>query len=87
MPSGRTDNTNGGFNDIRGMYGDDTESGLAGNDWLDLHTTWSRDHLYGAPATTSSTEAPARRSTSLDGEDGTDRCRNGRIMRNCEVII
>jgi Ca2+-binding RTX toxin-like protein len=32
-----TDNLLGGFNDLRGMMGDDTVFALAGNDWLDSH--------------------------------------------------
>jgi Ca2+-binding RTX toxin-like protein len=32
-----TNNTNGGFNVLRGMTGNDIVSGLVGNDWLDSH--------------------------------------------------
>ena len=35
-----TNNTNGGFNDLRGMMGNDTVNALAGNDWLDSHGSW-----------------------------------------------
>jgi hemolysin type calcium-binding protein len=83
-----TDNTNGGFNDLRGMYGDDTEYGLAGNDWLDLHSAWGRDHLYGGAGDDKLDGGTGKKVDYLDGGDGTgDRCRNGRIVRNCEIII
>jgi Ca2+-binding RTX toxin-like protein len=82
-----TDNTNGGLNDLRGMYGNDTEFGLAGDDWLDLHSTWGRDDLNGGAGDDRLDGGTGKKVDVLDGGDDYDRCRNGRIVRNCEEII
>jgi Ca2+-binding RTX toxin-like protein len=82
-----TDNANGGFNDLRGMYGDDTEYGLAGNDWLDSHASWGTDHLFGGAGDDKLDGGTSKKVDFLDGGDDIDRCRNGKVVRNCEVIV
>lgn len=82
-----TDNTSGGFNDLRGMYGNDVEHGLAGNDWLDLHSSWGTDHLFGDAGNDKLDGGTTKKVDFFDGGDGTDRCRNGKVVRNCEVIL
>jgi hypothetical protein len=54
-----TDNTNGGFNDLRGMMGNDTVNGLAGNDWLDNMPPGDVTGSTAEPATTGWTGASA----------------------------
>jgi Ca2+-binding RTX toxin-like protein len=81
-----TDNANGGFNDLRGMYGKDTVYGLAGNDWLDSHGSWGTDHLFGGAGDDRLDGGTTRKVDFFDGGDGTDRWRNGKVVRNCEVI-
>ncbi len=83
-----TDNLLGGFNDLRGMMGDDTVFALAGNDWLDSHGSWGKDQLYGGAGDDRLDGGVGTKPVdTLDGGDGTDRCRNGRIERNCELTF
>jgi Ca2+-binding RTX toxin-like protein len=82
-----TSNVNGGFNDLRGMYGNDTEHGLAGNDWLDSHGSWGTDHLFGDAGNDKLDGGTTKKVDFLDGGDDTDRCRNGKVVRNCEVVV
>lgn len=83
-----TNNTNGGFNDLRGMMGDDTVNTLAGNDWLDSHGSWGRDQLYGGAGNDRLDGGVGVKPVDfMDGGDGTDTCRNGKRVRNCENII
>lgn len=83
-----TNNTNGGFNDLRGMTRSDTVNGLAGNDWLDSHAYWGRDTLDGgAGSDRLDGGVGVKAEDHMDGGDGTDTCRNGRVVRNCENII
>jgi hypothetical protein len=83
-----TDNTNGGFNDLRGMMGNDTVYGLAGNDWLDNHASWGRDRLYGGAGNDRLDGGVGTKPVDyMDGGDGVDTCRNPRTARNCENII
>jgi hypothetical protein len=83
-----TDNTNGGFNDLRGMMGDDTVYALAGNDWLDSHGSWGRDRLYGGAGNDRLDGGVGTKPVDyMDGGDGVDTCRNGKLVRNCENII
>ena len=83
-----TDNLLGGYNDLRGMMGDDTVSALAGNDWLDSHGSWGKDHLYGGAGNDRLDGGVGTKPVdTLDGGEDTDRCRNGRIERNCELTF
>jgi Ca2+-binding RTX toxin-like protein len=83
-----TDNLLGGFNDLRGMMGDDTVFALGGNDWLDSHGSWGKDHLYGGAGDDRLDGGVGTKPVdALDGGDGIDRCRNGRIERNCELTF
>jgi len=83
-----TNNTNGGFNDLRGMRGNDTVYGLAGNDWLDSHGSWGKDRLYGGDGNDRlDGGVGAKPEDFMDGGDGIDTCRNGRTVRNCENVI
>jgi Ca2+-binding RTX toxin-like protein len=83
-----TDNLLGGFNDLRGMMGDDTVFALAGDDWLDSHGSWGKDHLYGGAGDDRLDGGVGTKPVDvLDGGDGTDRCRNGRTERNCELTF
>ncbi len=83
-----TNNTNGGFNDLRGMMGNDTVNGLAGNDWLDNHASWGRDRLNGGAGNDRlDGGVGVKPEDFMDGGDGTDTCRNGKVVRNCENII
>jgi hypothetical protein len=81
-----TNNTKGGFNDLRGMKGRDTVYGLAGNDWLDRHATWGTDRLYGGAGDDQLDGGTAKRVDTMDGGDGVDACMNGKTVRNCEVV-
>ena len=75
-----TDNLLGGFNDLRGMMGDDTVFALAGDDWLDSHGSWGKDHLYGGAGDDRLDGGVGTKPVDvLDGGDGTDHCRNGRL--------
>lgn len=82
-----TDNTNGGFNDLRGMMGNDTVYALAGDDWLDSHGSWGTDHLYGGSGDDKLDGGIARAVDRFDGGDGTDRCRNGKFVTSCELTF
>jgi Ca2+-binding RTX toxin-like protein len=82
-----TDNTNGGFNDLRGMKGKDTIYGLAGNDKLDRHSWWGTDHLFGGSGNDFLEGGLGRAVDVMDGGDDTDVCRNGKRVRNCEQVI
>ncbi len=82
-----TDNVLGGFNDLRGMLGDDTVLGLAGNDWLDSHGSWGKDHLEGGSGDDRLDGGTGKPVDFLDGGDGMDRCRNGRQERSCELTF
>jgi len=83
-----TNNTNGGFNDLRGMMGTDTVNALAGNDWLDSHGYWGRDTLNGGAGNDRlDGGVGVKAQDRMDGGDGTDTCRNGKVVRNCENII
>jgi hypothetical protein len=83
-----TNNTNGGFNDLRGMTGNDTVYGLAGNDWLDSHGSWGKDRLYGGDGNDRlDGGVGVKPEDFMDGGDGIDTCRNGRTVRNCENVI
>jgi Ca2+-binding RTX toxin-like protein len=79
-----TDNTNGGFNDLRGMMGNDIVNALAGNDWLDSHGHWGRDTLSGGAGNDRlDGGVGVKAQDHMDGGDGTDTCRNGLVVRNC----
>ena len=83
-----TDNLLGGYNDLRGMTGDDTVFALGGNDWLDSHGSWGKDHLYGGAGDDRLDGGVGTKPVDvLDGGDGTDRCRNGRQERSCELTF
>lgn len=82
-----TDNLLGGFNDLRGMMGDDIVYGLAGDDWLDSHGSWGKDCLYGGDGNDRLDGGFGKKVDLHDGGDGTDRCRNGRVVRNCELTF
>jgi RTX calcium-binding nonapeptide repeat (4 copies) len=82
-----TNNTNGGFNDLRGMLGKDLVYGLDGNDWLDSHGSWGTDRLDGGAGNDKLDGGTTRAVDVLDGGPDTDKCRNGKVVRNCELIF
>ena len=82
-----TDNLNGGFNDLRGMYGRDTVNGLGGNDWLDKHASWGTDRLDGGTGNDVIDGGVEKAVDFIDGGPDQDRCRNGKVVRNCEIVI
>lgn len=82
-----TNNTHGGWNDIRGYEGNDTEYGLAGDDRLDYHGDHGADMLYGGEGDDElvGDDAPPP----LDYEDGgpgTDTCLYPLTWVDCELF-
>lgn len=80
-----TNNTHGGWNDLRGMEGNDTTYGLDGNDRLDYHASWGVDAMYGGPG--NDHLDGGSRPPALDHEDGGtgfDLCENALTWVDCE---
>jgi len=85
-----TNNTHGGWNDLRGYVGNDTEYGLDGNDRLDLHSGVGSDTLYGGRGNDQlgDDRQPPPPLDTDDGGPGNDTC-YGAILpaTSCETII
>jgi Ca2+-binding RTX toxin-like protein len=81
-----TNNTHGGFNDLRGMTGNDTLYGLAGNDRLDLHGSWGKDNLYGGTGDDLLDGGTGKAVDYENGGDGTDTCVNPLHSKDCEIF-
>jgi hemolysin type calcium-binding protein len=83
-----TDNTNGGWNDIRGYEGNDTVYGLKGNDRLDYHAANGTDTLYGGLGNDLLDGGKYPPPVDYeDGGDGTDTCLNAATPVNCEKFF
>jgi Ca2+-binding RTX toxin-like protein len=83
-----TNNTHGGWNDLRGYVGNDTEYGLNGNDRLDLHSGAGADTLYGGNGNDQlgDERQPPPPLDTDDGGVGTDTCYGAASAVSCEVL-